>query len=140
MHVRNRRVKPLKRSTSSNLADVGWIAVHILLPEMGSGVTPGPVEVVGREATLNACGVGVARPQGQSRAPHPSIDPTVNVGTVRMSPFPSAIQAGGGQVHRPPAASGRGGAAVVVRGRESRPHGEERQRVRSDGSGRPEVR
>jgi len=35
-----------------------------------------------------------------------------------------------GWVRRPPIGPGRGGAAVVLRGRESRPHGEGRQRLR----------
>ena len=106
----------------------------------GCRVTPGPVNVAGREATPKVCGVGVARPQGHSRAPRPSIDLVANVGTARTPPAPLAGQVGGGQVRRPLVAPGRGGAAVVVRGRESRPHGEGRQRVRSRSAGRPGAR
>ncbi len=34
--------------------------------------TPWSIDVVDREATVNACGVAVAKPQGQSWAPNPS--------------------------------------------------------------------
>ena len=44
------------------------------------------LHVAGREATLKDCGVGVARPQGHSWAPHPSIGTRVNVGTLRRRP------------------------------------------------------
>jgi len=47
----------------------------------------------------------------------------VNVGSVPAVPAGPA-GAGSGQAHRPPLPSGRGGGPVVVRGRESRPHGE----------------
>ncbi len=71
MYVRNQRVKPLKRYTGSNLADVGRRAVHTYL-FMDGWATPVPGEVAGREATRNVCGVLVAMPQGQSWAPTPS--------------------------------------------------------------------
>jgi hypothetical protein len=45
----------------------------------------------------------------------------VNVGSVPAAP---ADPHGSGQAHRPLLSSGRGGGPVVVRGRESRPHGE----------------
>jgi hypothetical protein len=61
----------------------------------------------------------------------------VNAGTLSGSPFPLASQAGGGQARCRLLALGGDGAAVVVRGRESRPHGEGRQQVRSVGTGRP---
>jgi hypothetical protein len=61
----------------------------------------------------------------------------VNAGTRSGSPFPLASQAGGGQARCRLLALGGDGAAVVVRGRESRPHGEGRQQVRSGGTGRP---
>jgi hypothetical protein len=46
----------------------------------------------------------------------------VNVGSVPM--VPAEPRWGLGQAHRPLLPSGRGGGPVVVRGRESRPHGE----------------
>ena len=68
MYVRNQRVKPLKRYTGSNLADMGRSAVHARRWR----ATSGPGEVAGREATRKACGVLVAMLQGQSWAPTPS--------------------------------------------------------------------
>jgi hypothetical protein len=59
-----------------------------------------------------------------------------NVGTRPRLPFPPASRAGGGQVRRRLWALGGDGAAVVVRARESRVHGEGRQRVRSEVTGR----
>ena len=61
----------------------------------------------------------------------------VNVGTVLGPPSPPAGQAGGGQARRRLMVVGWDGAPVVVRGRESRPHGEGGQRVRSRGAGMP---
>jgi hypothetical protein len=74
VHVRNQRVKPLKRYTGSNLVDAGRSAVHVCSSWMAGGgqVTSGPGEVAGREATRKACGVLVAMLQGQSWAPTPS--------------------------------------------------------------------
>ena len=71
--MRNQRVKPLKKSTGSNLADVGRRAVHARAPFWGGRATPVPFEDVGREATRKHCGVLVAMLQGQSWAPTPSI-------------------------------------------------------------------
>ena len=58
-------------------------------------------------------------------------------GNRHESPSCPAIQAGSGQVRRRLTARGRGGGSVVVRGRESRPHGEGTQQVRSFGVGMP---
>lgn len=72
MYVRNQRVKPLKRYTGSNLADVGRSAVHARHSIRGGRATPASGEVAGREATRKVCGVLVAMLQGQSWAPTPS--------------------------------------------------------------------
>jgi hypothetical protein len=70
VYVRNQRLNaPQAQTTSSNLADVGWVATR---PRMDRGELPGPVNVVGREAMPKVCGVGVARSQGHSWAPNPS--------------------------------------------------------------------
>jgi hypothetical protein len=73
---------------------------------------------------------------GEELDTHPVKRSVVNVGTVNEASAGSASQAGRGQVHRLPRRRWRGGAAVVVRGRESRSHGQGRQRVRSAGAGR----
>jgi len=91
----------------------------------------------GWEATGKGCGVLVARLPGNSWAPRPSTGRVVNVGTARRPPFPPAGQAGGGRARRRLMVAGWDGASVVVRGRESRPHGQGRQQVRSVGAGRP---
>lgn len=129
---------PLKSATSSNLADQGWIAARTRLA-MRRG-TPGPVDVVGREAMGKVCGVLVARPQGHSRAPSLSIDSEVNVGTAWLPPAPLASRVSDGKVRRPPTASRGDGAAVVLRAGESPVRGEGRQRIRSGSTGRPGAR
>jgi hypothetical protein len=72
--------------------------------------TPGPGEVAGREATVEGCGVAVARVQGQSWVPIPSKGSKVNVGTIPgipdPLPQPAAVGRGGSMAGR----SGRGGA------------------------------
>ena len=72
MYVRNQRVKPLKRYTGSNLADMGRIAVHTHRLMLGRRVTLLSCEDGGREVTRKVCGVLVAMLQGQSWAPNPS--------------------------------------------------------------------
>jgi transposase len=58
-------------------------------------------------------------------------------GNRHESPSCPAIQVGSGQVRRRLTTRARGGGSVVVRGRESRPHGKGTQQVRSLGVGRP---
>jgi hypothetical protein len=53
----------------------------------------------------------------------------VNVGSDPALPVPAGGQLVGGQAQRPLLAPGRGGAVVVLGGRESRSQGEGRQRV-----------
>lgn len=78
------------------------------------------------EATVKACGVAVAMVQGHSWVPIPPIDRMVNVGT--RPPIPArglGSQPGmGGKVRRRLMSVVEGGGPVVVRGRESRLHGE----------------
>jgi len=88
-------------------------------------------DVAGREATLNACGVVVAKLQGHSWTPTLSNDSTVNVGTISMAPSSANSQLVDGKTHRQSMLSRWGGGPVVVRARESRVHGEGVQRVRS---------
>jgi hypothetical protein len=84
-----------------------------------------------REATVKACGVAVAMPQGHSWAPNPSNGHRVNVGTVLAVPPCRPAGAAGGKARRRLMPPGRDGGVVVVRARESRVHGEGPQRDRS---------
>jgi hypothetical protein len=80
---------------------------------------------------VKACGVVVAKLQGHSWAPTPSSGSRVNVGTIPVAPSPTNSQLVGGKVHRRLMPPGWDGGPVVVRGRESRLHGEGVQRDRS---------
>jgi hypothetical protein len=127
----NQRIKASKElTTSCNLTD-GWVAARTGTRGLGPG-TPGSVDVSDREATVNACGVAVAMPQGHSWAPRPSIGSRVNVGTTLAVPTPAGTPLAGGKARRRPMPPGWGGGSVVVRGRESRLHGEGIQQARSD--------
>ncbi len=75
-----------RRPTSSNLIDMGWVAMRIgvIAPR-----TPWPIDIVGREAMVNACGVAMARLQEHNWAPTPSKGSRVNVGTIPAVPSPA---------------------------------------------------
>jgi hypothetical protein len=62
--------------------------------------------------------------QGQSWAPNRSNGLKVNVGTIRVAPSPASIQLAEGKVRCRLMLLEWDGGVVVVRGRESRPHGE----------------
>lgn len=129
MYARNQRQNaPQERTTSSNLADSGWVAAHTRT----SGKLPRSVDVADQEATPKACGVGVAKPQGHSWTPPPSNGLEVNVGTILVIPEPGCFAQTNGKVRCRPKSPGWGGGPVVVQGRESRPHGEGVQRIRSN--------
>jgi hypothetical protein len=128
--VRNQRLKaPQDDPTSSNLADLGWVATRTRDTLLRG--TPWLGDVAGREAVVNVCGVAAARLQGHSWVPIPSNGRKVNVGTIPVVPNPGSCQLPGGKVRRRLMLPGWGGGSVVVRGRESRPHGEGVQRDRS---------
>jgi len=80
---------------------------------------------------MKDCGVVVAMLQGHSWAPTLSMGSGVNVGTIPVAPSPASCQLVGGKARRRLMPSGWDGGPVVVRGRESRSHGEGVQRVRS---------
>ncbi len=129
VYARNQRLNaPQAKPTSSNLADLGWAAVRTRLP---CEELPDRIMSSAGEATVKNCGVAVARPQGHSWAPPPVHRFGVNVGTTPMAPFPTSSQSVGGKARCPLIPLGWDGEAVVVRGRESRPHGEGPQRARS---------
>ena len=125
MDVRNQRLKPLKRYTGSNLADLGRIAVHA----HRWWATPGPGEVAGPGGHEE----GLRRTRGDAAGAKLATDPVdrcaVNVGSVFGRSRRLDIQVSSGSARRRLSGQGRGGAVVVVRGRESRSHGEGRQRV-----------
>ena len=98
--------------------------------------TPQSGDVADLEATVKACGVVVAMLQGYSWAPTPSSGSRVNVGTIVETPSPADSQSVDGKARRQPTSPRRDGGPVVVRGRESRSHGEGVQRVRSIGADR----
>ena len=128
------------RGSGSNLADVGRAAVRAERTNgeatSGTAIDAGPG---GREESLRRTRGDAA---GAELDTAPADRHTVNMGTLPCSPYPGCIQQSGGQGHRRPTGAAGGGAAVVVRGRESRPHdrdvdGEGRQRVRNEGAVTP---
>jgi hypothetical protein len=80
---------------------------------------------------VKACGVTVAMLQGHSWAPTLSRGSRVNVGTIPTVPSLASSLLVSGKTRRRLMPPGWDGGPVVVRGRESRPHGEGAQRVRS---------
>lgn len=132
--MRNQRLNASQaNSTGSNLADLGWAAARTR--RWLSGNSWIGIAVVGREATVKVCGVAVARLQGQSWAPNLSSGSEVNVGTTLAVPSPGSVLPGG-KVRCRLMPSGWDGGPVVVRGRESRLHGEGVQQVRGVQAGR----
>jgi hypothetical protein len=97
-----------------------------------------------REARSGGHGECLRRSRGEAAGEELGTYPVdrlmVNVGTVARSPYLSVSQADSGKACRLLMVWQRGGGSVVVRGRESRPHGEGTQRVRSCGTGMPEGR
>jgi hypothetical protein len=91
------------------------------------------------EATAKDCGVAVARLQGHNWAPTPPKGLGVNVGTTLTVPLGSHLLTSG-QARRRLMPTGWGGEPVVVRGRESRSHGEGAQCLRSSDAKRGDHR
>ena len=126
----NQRMNASQERTTSSEPDGYGLGCGAHLHEAQG--TPGSVDVADREATMNVCGVVVAKPQGHSWAPHPLNGSRMNVGTTPVAPYPASSQLVGGKACcrlMPPRWDG---GVVVVRGRESRLHGEGPQRVRSN--------
>lgn len=115
MYERNSRHKaPQERATRSNPVDVGGVAVRI--PKVLGELAFRSMSTVD-EAMAKACGVTMAKPLEHSGT---SVS-KVNVGT--LPPAPPRCKAVGKARSQPMPVMG-GGGSVVVRGRESRPHGE----------------
>ena len=129
---RNQWLNPLQNSTGSNLVDMGRVDSESVpeCPCRHAPRLPAVREVV--EVSGKVCGVPETSCRG--RAGHHTRRMGHGVPGNRCE-APSPWRAG--KERRPPMASWRGGAPVVVRGRESRPHGEGGQQVRSAGIGMP---
>jgi hypothetical protein len=127
----NQWLNSLKADAGSHLVDVGRGAAHAVRGGRGRGLRSRP-NAVGGEATRKVCGVLVAMLQGEELGADPVDRNVVNVGTAPEPPVPSPAVGGGGQVRCRLKVPGRGGGSVVVRGRESRPHGEGTQRAVSE--------
>jgi len=126
--VRNQRLKAPQETLQLEPGGSGLVSNAHPHGEAVRG-TPWLGDVAGREATVKACGVTVAMLQGHSWAPTPSNGSTVNVGTIPAVPSPASSLLVGGKARRRLMLPGWGGGPVVVRGRESRSHGEGVQRV-----------
>jgi hypothetical protein len=130
VYVRNQRPNASQvNPTGSNLTDLGQAAART--PALGREELPGGFMSLVGEATVNACGVAGAMPQGHSWAPTPSNGQMVNVGTLSAVPPRCPARAVGGKARRRLTPPGEDGGVVVVRARESRVHGEGPQRDRS---------
>jgi len=132
----NQCLNPLKRGNRLQPGGYGpgSSARHLLRVWVA---TPKPTTDVGGEAV----GEYLRCTHGEAAAAKLDADPInrdmVNVGTVSGSPYSSCCLHEDGQAHRQLMTPRRGGGSVVVRGRESRSHGEGTQRVRSRSSGMP---
>jgi hypothetical protein len=126
----NQRMNASQDESTSSKSDGYGLGCGAHLHEVRR--TPSSVDIADREATVNACGVAVAKLQGQSWAPHPLNGSRMNVGTTPAAPFPASSQLVGGKTCRSLMLPEWGGGVVVVRGRESRLHGEGPQRVCSN--------
>ena len=109
--MRNQR---LKASQETHQLEPGGSGLGSSAYPHGVRGTPRLVDIAGREATVNDCGVVVAMLQGHSWTPTPSNGSRVNVGTTPAAPNPVSTQLAGGKARRRPMLSGWGGGPVVV--------------------------
>jgi putative transposase len=127
---------PQARDTGSNLADLGRTAAD-REPEVTGRADwhrQDSCRRRGHEESLRRTRGWAA---GEKLGTNPVDRSAVNVGTTSGLPFPPTSQVGGGQARRQLLAPRWDGVLVVVRGRESRLHGEGGQRDRSNGTGKP---
>lgn len=139
MHeCRNQWWNPRKWTVGSNLTDLGRSAVRTamtaswMLGVVVTSVRSWVGRAGGHDEVLR---VSRGEAAGEELGAHPVERCVVNVGTVIRDSVVPACQVGFGQAHRQLILGWWGGAAVVVRGRESRSHGQGRQRVRSGRAG-----
>ena len=131
----NQWLNPLKCGTSSNLVDMGWAAACV--DSIDEKATPTSVIDADQEVTMKCLRRSRDKAAGAKLGADPVNRHMVNVGTIPGPSHPLCSQHEGGQVHRRLVTPGWGGGSVVVRGRESRLHGEGTQRIRSRSSGMP---
>jgi len=132
----NQWLNPLKRATGSNLVDVGRTAVRVDLIFQREA-TPKPNCVFGGEAIGEFLRCTRGEAAAEKLDAHPVDRFMVNVGTPLVSPSPPPSQGGDGQARRRLMIPEGDGGSVVVRGRESRSHGEGSQQVSSRSAGIP---
>ncbi len=132
----NQWLNPLKRGTDSKSGGYGsgsGTCLFLLMEETTHAVTL-CVSVRGHGECLR-------RSHDEAAAEKLDTNPVkgnmVNMGTIPKSPSPSYLQYEDGQAHRRLMALGWGGGFVVVRGRESRLHGEGIQRTCSRSTAMP---
>ncbi len=127
--MRNQRLKAPQETRQLEPDGSGLVSdAHPHEPVRGTSMS---VRFADGEATMIACGVVVAMLQGHGWAPTLSNGSRVNVGTTPAIPAPANSLLVGGMTRRRLMSPGWGGGPVVVRGRESRSHGEGVQCVRS---------
>ncbi len=132
----NQWQNPLKCGTGSNLVDAGRATVRADRFGCGRRLRY-RLLMSARRLSPKACGVGVSEAVAAKLGVDPVDRHMVNVGTISGLPTPASSQLVDGQAHRQPMALGWDGGSVVVRGRESRSHGEGTQRVRNSSFGMP---
>jgi hypothetical protein len=123
VYVRNQRLNA-SQETHQLEPDGSGLGCNAHSPGDARRGTLEPVCLAGLEAMVKDCGVTVAMLQGHSWAPTPSNGLRVNVGTIPAVPSPASRQLVGGKASRRLTPPGWDGGPVVVRGRESRSHGE----------------
>ncbi|WP_232326571.1 DNA methyltransferase [Microbispora sp. ATCC PTA-5024] len=136
VYVRNQRYKAPQVKPPAQTLRI-WAGLRRPLAESDAAAARGPVIQGG---FMGSWGRSAAYPW-QAAGAQLGIDPAdrfvVNVGTRVVLPVCPVFQAGSGKARRPLMTLRGGGAAVVVRGRESRSHGEGRQGVSDERTGMP---
>ena len=119
-----------------------WAGVQRVTTQSSTGrSTPKPVDSAGGEATLKVCGIGVAMLSGHELGAS-LVDRSHGErgNRPRSLPVPVCQAEVGSKVRRRLMAVGWDGGLVVVRGRESRSHGEGDQQIRRKDAGMPGAR
>ena len=129
---RNQWWNPLKKSGPAGIWWMAGTAVRATPYDRG-GQPRRPKRAPGGHGEVLRHSRG--RPAGEKLGTDPVDRSVVNVGTVLGAPTCRPARSAAGKARRLLMAEGRGGGSVVVRGRESRPHGEGTQRARSSGTG-----